>query len=73
MKKTYKIGGDLFIACAFITFAVGGVFKVFDHFGIDCNLGVIGWAGLLKLTAIFLLFSIALSLLDVVHEDDCCE
>lgn len=70
MKKTYRLGGDLFVAGAFISFIVGGVFKIFSEIGLNCNLGVIGWEGLFKLTVVFLLFSIALSLLDVVHEEE---
>jgi len=70
MKKNYRLGGDIFVACAFITFIVGGVFKLFSELGVNLHLGVIGWGGLVKLTIVCLLFSIALSLLDIVHENE---
>jgi len=70
MKKSYRMGGDIFVACAFISFVVGGFFKIFAQAGIAADLGVIGWEGLIKLSVVFLLFSIALSLLDISHSDD---
>ena len=70
MKKSYRMGGDIFVACAFISFVVGGFFKIFAQAGVPADLGVIGWNGLIKLSAFFLLFSIALSLLDISHSDD---
>ena len=69
MKKSYRMAGDIFIACAFVSFIVGGVFKVFAAMGINTSLVVVGWEGLLKLCAITLLFSIALSLLDIAHDE----
>ena len=70
MKKSYRMGGDIFVACAFISFVVGGFFKVFDAMGIQTDLVVVGWSGMLKLAIIFLLFSISLSLLDISHSDE---
>jgi hypothetical protein len=52
-----------------MTFIVGGVFKVFSEVGIPLNLLVVGWEGLLKLSALCLLFSIALSLLDMAYKE----
>jgi len=70
MKKSYRIGGDIFVACAFVSFVVGGFFKIFSHTGVSADLCVVGWSGLIKLSALFLLFSIALSLLDISHSED---
>ena len=70
MKKSYRMGGDIFVACAFIAFVVGGFFKIFSQAGVAADLGVVGWSGLIKLAVIFLFFSMALSLLDISHSDE---
>jgi hypothetical protein len=64
MKKMYHLGDDLFIACAFVTFALGGTFKLL---GIERLPYGITAKNLLFLSAFCLLFSIALSLYDLAH------
>jgi len=61
MKTMYRVGDDFFIAVAFITFIVGIVLHVMDRsIGMNINSQFI-----LFLSAVCLLFSIALSLCDV--------
>jgi len=58
------VGDDLFIALAFVTFILGGVFKLM---GFSNLLWGITPANLIFLSMMCLLFSIALSLYDVAH------
>jgi len=61
MKTMYRVGDDFFIAVAFITFVVGIILHIMDvTVGIGINSQFV-----LFLSALCLLFSIALSLCDV--------
>ncbi len=62
MKSYYRIGGDIFVAVAFVAFIVGGMLYLA---GINELFWNISAQGLMKLSAMSLLFSIALSLLDI--------
>lgn len=62
MKDYYRLGGDIFIASAFVTFIIGGLLKVFEMTGFAWILTA---AGFMKLSAMCLFFSMALSLLDI--------
>lgn len=64
MKKTYNLSGDIFIAAAFIFLLVGIVTKLL---GIEVLFWGIRASGLIKLTALSLMFSIALNLHDLAH------
>jgi hypothetical protein len=64
MKKVYHVGDDLFIALAFVTFILGGLFKLL---GINKLIYGITPLNLIFLAVVCLLFSIALSLYDVAH------
>lgn len=64
MKKMYHLGDDLFIACAFVSFLVGGMLKLLGITTIFWNVTV---NSVVSLSVICLLFSIALSLYDVAH------
>ncbi len=62
MKKVYRVGDDLFIACAFVAFVVGVILKLM---GIrDLPLGITP-RGILFFSMMCLLFSISLSLYDL--------
>lgn len=64
MKKMYNIGEDLFIAIAFATFVVGGFLSLL---GIKLLFWGITTKGVLDLSLMCLLFSMALSLYDMAH------
>ncbi|MBU0503803.1 MAG: hypothetical protein ABH882_01070 [Candidatus Omnitrophota bacterium] len=64
MKKTYNLSGDIFIAAAFIILPVGILLKLL---GIEALIWGITASGLIKLTGLSLLFSIALNLHDLAH------
>lgn len=64
MKTVYHVGDDLFIAAAFVTFILGGIFNLL---GIDTLFWGITPKNLIVLSMMCLLFSIALSLYDVAH------
>ena len=66
MKKDYLICGDLFIATAFATFVLGIVFKLL-RIG-DIALGITPQA-LLKTSFWCVLFSMALSLIDMASKN----
>ncbi|RKY40674.1 MAG: hypothetical protein DRP76_01380 [Candidatus Omnitrophota bacterium] len=62
MKNVYRVGDDLFIAAAFVSFIVGIILKLM---GIsDIWLGITP-KGILFFSMMCLLFSIALSLYDL--------
>ncbi len=65
MKKEYLITGDVFIAASFVTFILGGMFKLI---GINVILWSITPMSLLKFSYWALLFSIALSLIDIAKK-----
>ena len=65
MKKNYLIGGDLFIASAFVTFIIGAVLYLL---GIRVILWNITPVMLVKLSYWCLLFSIALSLIETAKK-----
>lgn len=65
MKERYQMGGDIFISCAFISFVLGGAIKLFEMSQITfvvCSMTFV------KLSVMCLLFSIALSLMDISHK-----
>jgi hypothetical protein len=64
MKKVYNLSGDIFIAAAFIILPVAVLFKLS---GIEVLFWGITSSGLIKLTGLCLLFSIALNLHDLAH------
>lgn len=64
MKTVYHVGDDLFIALAFVTFILGGLFGLL---GINNLIWGITPQNLIFLSMMCLLFSIALSLYDVAH------
>ena len=64
MKKMYNIGEDLFIACAFVTFIIGGVLSLL---GIKELFWGITARGIIGLSIMSLLFSMALSMYDIAH------
>lgn len=64
MKKTYNLSGDIFIAAAFVLLPVGILLK---FSGIEVLFWGITASGLIKLTGLSLMFSIALNLHDLAH------
>lgn len=65
MKNIYHLGDDFFIAVAFISFIVGSVLKLL---GISEIIWGIQTRSIISLSILCLLFSIALSLYDLAHE-----
>lgn len=65
MREKYQFGGDIFISCAFVSFVISGALKLFEMSQITF---VIGSSTFIKLAGMCLLFSIALSLLDISHK-----
>lgn len=67
MKKVYDFGDDLFLAIAFVTFAIGIVTRLL---GIDCVLlGITITAhNFISLSMMSLIFSIALSLYELAKK-----
>ncbi|MCM8823147.1 MAG: hypothetical protein NC822_00525 [Candidatus Omnitrophica bacterium] len=67
MKKDYLVCGDIFIAGGFVTFIVGVFLKL-----VGINEIILGVTSLelIKVSYWFLLFSIALSLIDIAHKGD---
>ncbi len=65
MKKNYLIGGDIFVASAFVTFIVGGVAYLL---GIKYIIWNVTSLEFVKLSQWCLLFSIALSLMDMARK-----
>ncbi|MFA5363331.1 MAG: hypothetical protein WC335_08885 [Candidatus Omnitrophota bacterium] len=64
MKKAYNFGDDLFLAMAFVTFAVGVVSRLL---GIDSFWWGVTPHNLIALSMACLIFSIALSLYDIAN------
>ncbi|MDD2703312.1 MAG: hypothetical protein PHC33_04845 [Candidatus Omnitrophica bacterium] len=64
MKKVYNFGDDLFLAAAFVTFAVGGVSRLLE---INSFWWGITPHNLISLSMMSLVFSIALSLYDIAN------
>ncbi|MFH1771780.1 MAG: hypothetical protein ABH872_03095 [Candidatus Omnitrophota bacterium] len=62
MKNIYRLGDDLFIAVGFCSFVIGIVLKVLDI--ADPGIGVNN-KNILTFSLMCLLFSIAISLLDL--------
>jgi len=67
MKKNYLICGDIFITFAFASFVVGIVLKLLSITKIFWNITP---DSLLKLTPILLLFSVALSLIEIATKTE---
>jgi len=65
MKNMYRLGDDLFIAIAFVSFMVGVVLRLLEIKKIFWGITT---AGILRFSVMCLLFSIALSLLDLSHK-----
>ena len=65
MRKNYEICGDIFIAAAFVTFILGVMFRLL---GIGHIIWNITNTSLIKLSFWCLLFSIALSLMDIAKK-----
>ena len=65
MRKDYEICGDIFIAMAFVTFVLGVMFRLLGIHQIIWN---ITNESLLKTSFWCLMFSIALSLLDMAKK-----
>ena len=64
MKSRYHLGGDFFIACAFVSFVVAVMLRlmgIFTFWGLNVE-------GIFKFSVSCLLFSIALSLLDLTNK-----
>lgn len=64
MKEVYHLGDDLFIALGFVSFVLGGFFRLM---GLDNVFFGFSPRTFIDLAIICLLFSIALSLYDVAH------
>ena len=64
MKKVYNFGDDLFLAIAFVTFAVGVVSRLLE---IDSFWWGVTPQNLISLSMMCLIFSIALSLYDIAN------
>jgi hypothetical protein len=62
MKKVYNFGDDLFLAIAFVTFAIGVVSRLLE---IDSFWWGVTPQNLISLSMMCLIFSIALSLYDI--------
>lgn len=67
MKKVYRVGDDIFIAVAFVSFIVGIFLKLL---GITEIAGGISTQSLLSFALACLLFSIALSLFDLTRREE---
>ncbi len=65
MKNVYRLGDDLFIAIAFVSFMIGLVLRLLE---IKKAFWGITTIGILRFSVMCLLFSIALSLLDLSHK-----
>lgn len=64
MKSRYQIGGDIFIATAFVSFVIAVMLRlmgIFTFWGLKVE-------GIFKFSLACLLFSIALSLLDLTNK-----
>lgn len=67
MKKVYRVGDDIFIAMAFVSFVVGIFLKLL---GITEIAGEVSTPSLLFFALACLLFSIALSLFDLARRGE---
>ncbi len=65
MKRVYQVGGDFFVAAAFISFFIGIVLKVSESLEIGLSAKA---EPFVIFATISLLFSIALSLIDLTQK-----
>ena len=67
MKNTYQLGGDIFMACAFVTFMLVVVLRLLQIYTPIWHIGVYT---ILEFSKMCLFFSMGLSLLDLTHKKD---
>jgi hypothetical protein len=69
VKKVYNLGDDMFLAVAFVTFAIGVVLRLLGIYRFEVVGGVVLTAEtLIRGAIVCLLFSIALSLYDLAQQ-----